>query len=278
MKTYLAAVACVGAVAAMLAAGGCVSKADYDKALNMNRKANEQLALTQEQLRMAEAQKAELAAKLAERDATLAAKLQEIALLEAKCRDLQAALDKLNALSEGAKEPKAPALIALPPALDEALRAFALANPDLVEYNPALGMVKFKSDLTFDKGSDEVTPGASEALGKLVGILNGSAATRFYVYVAGHTDDIPIEKPETKRRHPTNWYLSVHRSVEVEKVLGAAGLAPERIGLMGFSEYHPVAANAPGKQGNAKNRRVEIWIVPPGRFLTESGAAAATAG
>jgi chemotaxis protein MotB len=50
-----------------------------------------------------------------------------------------------------------------------------------------------------------------------------------------------------------------------------AGLDPERIGAMGFGEYHPVEPNKPNKKGNPKNRRVEIWIIPPDRFLTVSG-------
>jgi flagellar motor protein MotB len=45
---------------------------------------------------------------------------------------------------------------------------------------------------------------------------------------------------------------------------------------MGFGEYHPVAPNKPGKKGNQANRRVEIWIVPPGSFLTTAGPVAKT--
>ena len=63
----------------------------------------------------------------------------------------------------------------------------------------------------------------------------------------------------------------MHRAIAVQGVLSKAGLTPARIGAMGFGEYHPVAPNAPGKKGNRLNRRVEIWIVPPDRFLTESG-------
>jgi len=86
---------------------------------------------------------------------------------------------------------------------------------------------------------------------------------------------MPIRRPQTKRTHPDNWYLSVHRAVAVQKELARAGLAPARIGTMGFSEYHPVEPNAPGNKGNGANRRVEIWIVPPGRFLTQPTTVAA---
>ena len=163
-------------------------------------------------------------------------------------------------------------MIVLPPELDKQLRELAEANPEIMEYQPKYGMVKLKSDLTFDKGSDEVAAGAKEALAKFVQIMNGSVAAKYNVYVAGHTDDLPIVKEETRRRHPDNWYLSVHRAVAVEKDLATEGLTPERIGAMGFGEYHPVAPNAANKRGNAVNRRVEIWIVPPDRFLTLPGS------
>jgi flagellar motor protein MotB len=284
MKTCMLGLLAVGVCASLLLTGGCVSKEEYNKALTMNRRANEQLQSANEQLRAAQGDKADLAAKIADQDATLSAKEKEVALLEGKNQELQSSLDKLQDLYDKAMQSAPPrpvgSVILLPTPVDQALREFASQNPELVEYLPAYGMVKFKADFTFDKGSDDVSSGASEALGKLVDILNSPAAAKFHVYVAGHTDDIPIEKPDTLRRHPTNWYLSVHRSVEVEKALEKSGLSPERIGVMGFSEYHPVEANASGNKGNPKNRRVEIWIVPPGRFLTEpsAGGAAVPAG
>jgi chemotaxis protein MotB len=42
------------------------------------------------------------------------------------------------------------------------------------------------------------------------------------------------------------------------------GIDPVRLSGRGFGEYRPVAANAPNKGGNAKNRRVEIYIIPKG--------------
>ena len=272
MRTYLAIfLACVAA-ASLLFSSGCVSKEEYDKSLAACRRANDELLKSQEALRAAREDVEAMKVRLAQADMDAEARQKEIALLDAKARDLQADLGKLQALYNRALQGDVPPpigpVVVLPGPVDEALRGFAGENPDLVEYLPEYGMVKFKSDFTFDKGSDDLSPGAVDALGKLVGILNSPAASEFHVYVAGHTDDIPIKKPETRRRHPTNWYLSVHRAVEVQKQLTKDGLNPVRIGVMGFGEYHPIVANEPGNKGNAKNRRVEIWIVPPGRFLT----------
>ena len=156
---------------------------------------------------------------------------------------------------------------ALPKQLSKALQKFANANPNIATFDAKNGMVKLKSDLTFPPGSANVNSNAKTALKKLVEILNTDEAKNFSVYIAGHTDDMRISRPSTRRNHPTNWHLSVHRAIGVEKVLTADGLSPKRICVMGFGEYHPVVPNKPNKKGAAANRRVEIWIVPTGAFV-----------
>jgi chemotaxis protein MotB len=254
--------------------GGCVSKAEYDKIVAANRRANEQLLQCQQALESKGTQVDQLRNQLSERDAALASLRREKQVLQQAKDDLQESFRKLQDLYEkamaGAGGPQELPPFALPQKLDEALRDFAEQHPALVEYLPEYGMVKLRSDdLTFARGSDEVQPGAKEALQRFVEIVQTPAAQEFHVYVAGHTDNIPIRRPETQKRHPNNWYLSVHRAVAVEEVLEEAGLAPERIGAMGFSKYHPIAPNAPDEGGNPKNRRVEIWIVSPERLLTQ---------
>jgi chemotaxis protein MotB len=152
---------------------------------------------------------------------------------------------------------------ALPVELNTALEDFAKGN-DMVEYDASRGMVKFKSDLIFDKGSDAVTAQASEAIKTLSGILNGEQAKKFDIIVAGHTDDIPILKAETLRAHPTNLALSCHRAISVIEQMQKDGIEPKRLSARGFGEYRPLEPNAPNKKGNPKNRRVEIYIVPAG--------------
>lgn len=273
MRTHMAISLAIAVAVAMAASSGCVSQDEYNKALTACRRSNEQLQKSQEALKLAESTKADAAGRLDQANAAIDAKRKEAILLQSQNSDLQASFDQLKALYEKAttsKAPERPGSILLPIPIDRAIRAFAKENPELIDYLPAYGMVKFKADLTFEKGRDSVSTGAADALAKLTEILNSAAAAKFHVYVAGHTDDIPIMKPGTRRRHPTNWYLSAHRAVEVQKVLEGAGLSPTRIGVVGFSQYHPIAPNEPGNKGNEKNRRVEIWIVPPGRFLTES--------
>ena len=88
----------------------------------------------------------------------------------------------------------------------------------MVEYDASRGLVKFKSDLLFEKGSDDVTTAAAEAVKTLCGILNTDTAKQFHIIVAGHTDDMPIQKPQTRVEHPTNRHLSCHRAIAVVEV------------------------------------------------------------
>jgi chemotaxis protein MotB len=153
--------------------------------------------------------------------------------------------------------------VALPVELSTMLEEFAAEN-EMVTYDPSLGIVKFKSDLLFEKGSDIVAPEAVEALKSLCTIMNTEQGKKFDVVVVGHTDDIPILKPATKAKHPTNWHLSAHRAISVLDVMAGSNIEQKRMSIRGFGEYRPVAPNKPGKGGNPQNRRVEIYIVPEG--------------
>ena len=275
MRTYLAIPLVVAVLGSMLAAPGCVPEAKYKEALAAARRANEQLTQCQGALRDMRTENQRLLEDVKARDGVISARQKALDDLLANhdklSDDFKALYAKYQDELNRGQTPTPISMAILPAALDKALRDFARANPDLVEYLPNYGMVKLKSDLTFDKGSVDIQTATGDALRKFVEILNSPDAAKFNIYVAGHTDDIPIRKAATRQEHPDNWYLSVHRSVAVQKVMTKAGLAPERIGVLGFGEYHPVAPNAPNQKGNAINRRVEIWIVPPDRFLTAGG-------
>ncbi len=152
---------------------------------------------------------------------------------------------------------------ALPVELNTALEDFAAQN-DMVEYDSERGLVKFKSDLLFELGSDRVTATAAETVKTLCGILNTDEAKQFDIIVAGHTDDVPIRRPDTLAAHPTNRHLSSHRAIAVVNVLEGCGLEGKRMSTRGFGEFRPIAPNAAGNKGNPANRRVEIYIVPSG--------------
>jgi chemotaxis protein MotB len=248
--------AVVGLFAGAAFLSGCAGNGD---AVNQNRIQQKRIEELSSQLQAANLQLEQLKKRLADYEAKggveVNALQQEIAALKetmAKKDELIKAMqDKLMGVSP------------LPVEVSTALEDFAKGN-DMVEYDANRGIVKFKSDLVFEKGSDVVTAQAAENVRKLAAILNSEQAKQFHIIVAGHTDDIPIQKPDTRVKHPTNWHLSSHRAISVLQVMQQSGVDPTRLSTRGFSEYRPQEPNGPNKTGNAKNRRVEIYIVPAG--------------
>ncbi|MDQ0220370.1 flagellar motor protein MotB [Peribacillus cavernae] len=78
------------------------------------------------------------------------------------------------------------------------------------------------------------------------------------IIISGHTDNIPIQTSQ----YDSNWDLSVMRAVNFMKMLlENEKLNPESFSAKGYGEFKPVASNKTDK-GRAKNRRVEILIMP----------------
>ena len=151
--------------------------------------------------------------------------------------------------------------VMLPVELSAMLEDFA-EREGMVTFDPNRGIVKFKSDLLFKSGSDEVLPAAAKAVQSLSGILNSEEGKKFDIVIAGHTDDQPIRYSRAK--HPTNWHLSAHRAISVLNLMVKNNIAQKRMSARGFGEFRPIAPNKPGNKGNPQNRRVEIYIVPEG--------------
>lgn len=237
--------------------GGCDSQM---KDLELrNRTQQERITALESQLQAAQLQLDQLKRRLAAAEQTGGV---EVDALRQKIAALEEDLTRKEELIKSMQE-RLMGVAPLPMELSTALEDLA-KEYDMIEYDPNRGIVRFKSDLLFDKGSDDVSSGAANAIRALCDILNSEQAKEFNIIVAGHTDDIPIRKPQTRVEHPTNRHLSSHRAISVVTMLEECGVAPERMSTRGFGEYRPVEANAPNKAGNPKNRRVEIYIVPKG--------------
>jgi chemotaxis protein MotB len=157
----------------------------------------------------------------------------------------------------------------LPEPLHNKLQELAESHPGVIEYDAAKGVVRWKADLLFPSGSADIV-GATEsvdALQEFASIANSSSASGFDVIVVGHTDNVPVQKPETLAKHKDNWHLSAHRAISVMKLMANRGVPMEKMGIMGYGEYRPIATNAT-PQGKAKNRRVEIYLVSKDSIMT----------
>ncbi len=247
----------LGLCAGMAFVSGCTGELEQLRLQNRTQQAR--IAGLESDLQTAQLRLDELKRRLEAAEATggveVEALRQKIAALEEdvakKAELIKSMQDRLMGISP------------LPVELSTALEDLARDN-DMIEYDSSRGIVKFKSDLLFEKGSDAVTATATEAVRTLCGILNSEQARQFHIIVAGHTDDLPIQKPQTREAHPTNRHLSSHRAISVARLMEESGVEPVRLSTRGFGEYRPVEPNAPNKRGNPKNRRVEIYIVPEG--------------
>jgi chemotaxis protein MotB len=242
-----------------LIAGGCVSQEKFE-AVKMDRdRYAEQLGQAQKDASSARSEADAYKNQLSNIANSGNSKEAMILNLTNQNTELQRQLDDLNRkYADAARNVGSP----LPVALTNELQAFANQNPDLVDFDAARGIVKFKSDVTFSPGSAEVTGKATTALSRFSQILNSPAAAGYELMVAGHTDNTSVVNPETiKAGHKDNWYLSAHRAISVSKALISDGVNGQRLAVTGYADQRPIASNG-SESGKQQNRRVEVLILP----------------
>jgi len=110
----------------------------------------------------------------------------------------------------------------------------------------------------FKSGEAELSPEGEQVLMRLGGVLKGADKM---VEVAGHADNQAV-KSEVRELYPTNWELSASRATNVVRYLQeVVGINPRRLKAAEYGSYRPVASNA-SEKGRAKNRRIEILLLP----------------
>ena len=94
-------------------------------------------------------------------------------------------------------------------------------------------------------------------------LLNTNYAD-YAVRVEGHTDNTPIGGSELR-----NWNLSTERAIAAVKYLQVhAEVNAQRLAATGYAFYQPIDT-VDTAEAKAKNRRIEIILVPPQDFLSE---------
>ncbi len=239
---------------------GCVQQDRYDQLVTTNRTLKEQIVNVQEDRDVANANVATLRGQLTKTKSDNDTLRMRINAMDSEMGDQEIKLGQ--AMKRITQIPRRP----LPFQVEQALEELANAYPELLSFNAEAGMIRFASDLTFDLGSIEIKAAAAATITTLADILNVAEATGLEVQVVGHTDNVPIGKPATLQKHPTNVHLSVHRAISVRSALTAAGIDATRIQVAGYGEFRPITTNGP--KGAAENRRVELFLFP----MTEPGA------
>jgi chemotaxis protein MotB len=133
-------------------------------------------------------------------------------------------------------------------------------------------VLQLHNDVLFDTGEADIKPAGKTALAEVAATLRTVGARRFQV--AGHTDTQPIT--DKKKEFPSNWELSAARAIAVVKFLTSQGVDPGELSAAGYGPYDPVASNGT-PDGMAKNRRIEITLVPNVAQLVNAAQATAQA-
>jgi flagellar motor protein MotB len=231
---------------------GCVQQPRYNGALQAKRVTEQQLVRTEQERDTAQANLGTAQAKLVETQ-------QNLESLEATYNALLADVQQQATTNDRLLQQVAQLQLGpLPPDLASALEDLALAYPDLLSFDAQRGMVGLASDFTFDLGSDVLKADADLTILPLADILNSEVAAAFEVRIVGHTDNVPILRAETRRKHASNLHLSVHRAIAVRNALVDAGVKPVRVEVAGAGEFRPLVPNGP--KGAGENRRVEIFL------------------
>ena len=119
--------------------------------------------------------------------------------------------------------------------------------------------VNMVDEILFDSGRTTIKPQGIQVLDRVGKVLlNVKDQT---IRIEGHTDNVPIG-PELAKMYPTNWELSAARATAVARYLQEKiGVHPSLLSATGQGQYRPIASNET-VQGQARNRRIEIVLVP----------------
>lgn len=155
-------------------------------------------------------------------------------------------------------------------ALDQARReAISIFNPEIqsqqvrVQEDERGLIISLASDAFFGEASAEVNiEQTREILQKLARLLNNDELDERTFRIEGHTDDIPTN-PDGP--WPSNWDLSVARSLNVFKYLQEFGVNEDQFQVMGLGDTRPLYDNDTA-EGRAYNRRVDVIILTDGHL------------
>ena len=112
-------------------------------------------------------------------------------------------------------------------------------------------VLEMASDITFPVDGDQVNSNFYQTLAAVGEVLN--EYDRSTIEISGHTDSSGADN--------YNRDLSQRRANSVAYVLSQNGVMTQRMYVIGMGETRPVASNA-NNSGRARNRRVEIQIIP----------------
>jgi len=109
-------------------------------------------------------------------------------------------------------------------------------------------------EILFNSGKADLNKNSMDFLNNIASLLKDVSND---IRIEGHTDNVPINSAAFQ----SNWHLSVARALNTAYYLiNTEALQPDRVSIVGYSEYKPIATNETSF-GRDLNRRVDIIII-----------------
>ena len=129
-------------------------------------------------------------------------------------------------------------------------------------------VVTVLAEVLFDPGKAEIKSQFKKSLGKIIEVLKENVPDK-QIIIEGHTDSDPIRHSRSKWK--SNWELSSARANSIIHYFIKPGkFDAKRLSSAGYGSQRPVTSNRT-KQGKARNRRVEIVIIPQDLVKEKAG-------
>lgn len=188
--------------------------------------------------------------ELADAKAALARAMSEAGALKEKVAADQAEIERLKQEKESANQKQK--------TLEDEMRSALESRDVTISQLQGKLTVNILDRILFDSGEAVLKPGGAAVLDKVAAVLAQHPTLK--IHVIGHTDNVPI-RSSARSRFASNWELSTARATAAVRYLTeSAGVAPGRLGVVGYGEFRPIADNAT-PEGRARNRRIAITIL-----------------
>ncbi len=263
MRKFVTAMAAFALVPLLVA--GCVSKSEYMKTVDAANALEVDNSRLKNELTAAGKRNEQLTADRAELERLLTARSGELGKTIAELRQRADALGAENIRlaqelgdAQKAREEKVKELSSTYDQLVEKMKGEIDKGQVTISELKGKLTVNMVDAILFDSGKAEIKSEGLVVLGKVIEILK--AVNDKAIRIEGHTDAMPISG-SLAQRYPTNWELSAARAINVARYLQKEAINPAFLSAAGFGEFKPVADNAT-VEGRAKNRRIEIVLVP----------------
>ena len=150
--------------------------------------------------------------------------------------------------------------------------AEAIQNAQVEEVKDANGLdavkMTFDSGILFATGKSDLTPASKSSLQQLATVLKNNSDCD--VAIQGYTDNQGWKNSSAEQSAAKNQALSLDRAAAVSAYLQTLSVPASQIkNVQGLGEQNPVASNAT-KEGQAQNRRVEVYMYASQKMIQEA--------